>query len=279
MTHSIIGSISALLLPATCMGCAMRCSIPPLAGVPMCADCLAGLSGPAPRCGICAHRSLLAVCPRCRRNPPAFDRTIALADYKPPLDRIIHALKYRGELSLARGLGALLAGRLDPAATVGLDPAEQAAEVSGSAAHRHGQTLAFGNIGRCADDKPVLTAVPLAPGRLLERGFNQALEIARAVGRARGVRLVPGAIRRLRWEMPQARLSPDSRRTHTQDAFEADPRRVAGRAVWVVDDVITTGATLEAVAVALKRAGATSVTNLVIARTSVDHVQRRPGSA
>jgi ComF family protein len=219
---------------------------------------------------VCAHQCASGLCAGCRGRRPTFDRTIALADYRPPLDRIVHALKYRGELSIARGLGALLAGRIEPVAPIGTAPA--------SATQDWGPSEPAA-IGRRSDEIPLLTAVPLAPARLSERGFNQALEIARSVGRARGLRVDAAAIRRVRWEVPQARLDPDSRRAHAEGAFEADPLRVAGRAVWVVDDVITTGATLEAVAAALKRAGARSVTNLVIARTSVDHVQRRSGTA
>ena len=133
-----------------------------------------------------------------------------------------------------------------------------------------------------ADENPVLTAVPLAPARLRERGFNQALEIARSFGRVRGLRTDAAAIRRTRSGLPQAQLGPGSRRTNIAGAFEATPSRVAGRAIWVVDDVITTSATLHSVALALKHAGARSVTNLVIARTPMDHpndhVQRRSRS-
>lgn len=245
MPRPTIDSVLDLLLPAACAGCAMPCAARPIKGVAICTGCLAALGGPAPRCRVCAHRCMIGLCPGCREQRPSFDRTIVLADYRPPLDRIVHALKYRGELSIARVLGALLARQLDGEGSEG--------------------------------DTPVLTAVPLAPARLTERGFNQALEIARALGRARDLRVDAMAVRRIRWEMPQAQLGPDSRRAHTEGAFEADPARVAGRAVWVVDDVITTGATLEAVAAALKHAGARSVTNLIIARTPID-VQRRSGS-
>jgi ComF family protein len=248
----------------------MRCAERPRRDAAICASCLASLGGDSSRCRVCANHCASGLCAGCRRQRPAFDRTIVLADYRPPLDRIVHALKYRGELSIARGLGALLAGQIDPVAPIRTDPAPATSGWGPS------EPAA---IGGGSEEKPLLTAVPLAPARLSERGFNQALEIARAVGRARGVRVEATAIRRVRWEVPQARLAPDSRRTQTQGAFEADPLRVAGRAVWVVDDVITTGATLEACAAALKHAGARSVTNLVIARTPVDHVQRRSGPA
>lgn len=251
MPRSLIRPFFNLLLPPTCLGCAMRCIDPPLNGVPICAGCLASLRNPAARCAICAHASAHTTCPQCRTHPPSFDRTITLADYRPPLDRIIHALKYRAELSIARALGTLLSRRLD---------------------------LSTGLGGLHGTDRPLLTAVPLAGSRLLERGFNQALEIARALGRARGLTVRADAIRRIRPGPPQAQLGPDARRFNIADAFEAERAQVAGRAVWVVDDVITTGATLDAVALALKRASAASVTNLVIARTPIDHVQRGSGS-
>ena len=254
MARSLIGSLFDLLLPATCIGCAMRCAHPPLAGVAICAGCLASLRRPQARCAVCAHESASRYCARCHAAPPSFDRTIVLADYRAPLDRTIHALKYRAELSIARSLGTRLARRLE--ALEAFEP--------------------------LADENPVLTAVPLAPARLRERGFNQALEIARSFGRVRGLRTDAAAIRRTRSGLPQAQLGPGSRRTNIAGAFEATPSRVAGRAIWVVDDVITTSATLHSVALALKHAGARSVTNLVIARTPMDHpndhVQRRSRS-
>lgn len=168
------------------------------------------------------------------------------ADYRPPLDRAIHALKYRGELSIASTLGALLAPR-------GL--ALRAALGEGA----------------------LLTAVPLSPARLRERGFNQALEIARPIGRALSTRVAAGAVSRVRFAQAQARLRPGERSRNTRQAFEAHHHAVSGRAVIVVDDVMTTGATLAALAHALKDAGALSVTNLVVTRTPIDHVQRCPG--
>jgi len=255
MTRSLIGSLFDLLLPATCIACTMRCAHLPLAGVALCAGCLASLRRPRARCAVCAHESASSRCARCRAAPPSFDRTIVLADYRAPLDRTIHALKYRAELSIARSLGTLLAKHLE--ALEAFEP--------------------------LASENPILTAVPLAPARLRERGFNQALEIARSFGRARGLQTDAAAICRTRSGLPQAQLGPGSRLSNIAGAFEAMPSRVAGRAVWVVDDVITTSATLQAVALALKQAGARSVTNLVIARTPMDHpadhVQRRSRSA
>jgi ComF family protein len=168
------------------------------------------------------------------------------ADYRAPLDRAIHALKYRGELSIASTLGALLIP--------------------------HGLALCP-ELGEGA----LLTAVPLSPARLRERGFNQAIEIARPIGRALSRPVAAGALLRVRFAQAQARLGPGQRSLNTIQAFEACHRTVSGRAVIVVDDVMTTGATLTAIARALKDAGALSVTNLVVTRTPIDHVQRRTG--
>jgi len=214
----------------------------------LCRGCLEALPGRlaarCPRCGVRVERApghaecgaaapaFDAVCGRCRRAPPAFDRTVVLADYAPPIDRLIVALKFHGELALARPLGALLAARLH-------DEAVQPAEI--------------------------VTWVPLAPQRLAARGFDQARAIARAAVRGlAGVRAAP-LLRRGRETRPQSTLPFRQRLDNLAGAMHASGG--AGGCVIVVDDVMTSGATLQAAAHALKRAGARTVINLVAART------------
>lgn len=175
-------------------------------------------------------------CGDCLRTPPAFDRTVAAVDYVPPLDQLVLALKFGNRLELA----PLLAGML----------AEATRE-------------------QCGDDMPsLLIAVPLGQRRLVERGFNQALEIAKPLGRSLGVSVAARLARRVRETGAQSKLHPDERRSNVTNAFALrDDAGLAGLHVGVVDDVMTTGETLNALACALKQAGASRVTNLVFART------------
>jgi ComF family protein len=185
-------------------------------------------------CGIVADATAQAGrCAACARSQPAFDQTIVLADYAPPLDRLIVALKFRGELPLARSLGPALAERLR---------------------------------ARALRTPDLVVAVPLAPRRLARRGFNQSQAIARAVARPLGLPLSATLLRRERETQAQSTLALDARHANLADAFRCAPLRGAG-CVVVVDDVMTSGATLQATADALKAAGAGFVVNLVAART------------
>ena len=198
---------------------------------------LAGLRRlPAPRCVICALRlpeNLAADrCGRCVRSAPHFDATVALTDCAPPADRMIAALKFGGRLPLARAFGRLLAQR---------------AQV----------------VLREAD---AICPVPLAFERQAERGFNQAHEIARHCAAACGRRLRSDILLRTRHTAAQMALALAERKRNVRGAFIARGD-LAQAHIVVVDDVMTTGATLDEIAAALKRAGARWVSNLVVART------------
>lgn len=220
---------------------APRCALcATTAGDPFCAGCTADfLSFDEHRCRACALRLGPAagdLCGRCLRHPPAFDATLALADYAPPVDGLIVALKFGHRLEVAHAIGALLGRR----------------------------------IARCTPADALLTAVPLAFERQRDRGFNQALEIARTAARVSGRALLPHALLRVRHRPPQEGLTLDERRRNVRGAFAAARRaepQIAGRALVVVDDVMTSGSTLDEVARTLKRAGAATVTNAVAART------------
>lgn len=217
--------------PGICGGCLDEL---PGAGTIRCLRCGIGLGGaPAGRGGEPADPRGAAKCDRCLRTPPAFDQTIVLADYAPPLDRLIVALKFHGNLALARPLGALLAVRLKAQAI----------------------------------DRPDLLAwVPLAPQRLAGRGFDQAQAIARSAGRHPGSAAVASLLQRVRETRTQSTLPAAQRLDNLAGAIRAGAA-AAGRCVVVVDDVMTSGATLQAAAEALKAAGARCVINLVAART------------
>jgi len=119
--------------------------------------------------------------------------------------------------------------------------------------------------------RPVLVAsVPLSPSRQAERGFNQADLLARSLAMASGLRFRRRALRRIRETASQVGLSLKERRQNVRGAFEADHRLVTGREVLVVDDLMTTGATLDACAQALREAGAERVYALTLARTLLE---------
>ncbi len=204
----------------------------------ICRHCSGELPGSrAARCTVCAIALEVgaqpSVCAACARSRPAFDQTIALADYAPPLDRLILALKFRGELSLARALGPPLARRLRARA---LQPPE------------------------------LVVPVPLAAQRLAQRGFNQSLAIAAAVARPLGLPLAARLLHRERETRAQSTLALDDRQANLAGAFACAPLHDTG-CVVLVDDVMTSGATLHAAAEALKAAGARCVVALVAART------------
>jgi ComF family protein len=171
----------------------------------------------------------LAHCPRCRRAARFVDRARSVGNYDGTLRSIVHALKYEGRRSLAKPLAALM--------------------------RRHGADVLNG--AACT------IAVPLHPSRRRERGFNQAADLARHLN----LPLV-AALRRVRATATQTDLPAVERHRNVRDAFAATPktRGLRGAIVVLVDDVSTTGATLEACARALKGAGVAEVRALTAAR-------------
>jgi len=169
------------------------------------------------------------VCGACLDRPPRFDRVEAVFAYRYPVDALVHAYKYGGRLALARPLGEALAQRV-------------------------------------ARDVDVIVPMPLARGRLAERGFNQALEIARVIAAGTGIRLLPGACRKVADTPPQAVLPWKERAKNVRRAFVCDAD-LEGRRVAVVDDVLTTGATLNELARVMRKAGAVEIRGWVVART------------
>ncbi|WP_174990393.1 ComF family protein [Pandoraea captiosa] len=174
------------------------------------------------------------------RHPPAFDATLTLADYVTPLDSLMIRLKYHGALPLAREFGERLGDAI---------------------ASHHGDDSAHADA-----TAPLLVPVPLAPSRLASRGFNQAWELTRVASRRAHLPASASMLHRERTTAAQRRLSRDERRRNLRGVFVADAR-VRGRHVVLIDDVMTTGATCDAAAAALKRAGAAHVLAAVALRT------------
>ena len=210
------------------------------------------------RCSCCAlplpgNTLAPARCAQCLRQPPAFDATIVTSDYTAPIDQLVLELKFGGRLALA----ALFAERLHAAMVAAVSATSDA-------------NCTVSENGAVFPLPQCLTAVPLGAERLQQRGFNQALEIARPLAAALGVSLAPRMLVRCRETAAQARLSPVERRQNLRGAFILAPQwvtKVRGCHVGVVDDVMTTGQTLNEIAATLKRYGAIRVTNLVFART------------
>ncbi|WP_371875714.1 ComF family protein [Duganella dendranthematis] len=153
------------------------------------------------------------------------------------------------------------AGRSAGAATEIRPPSGAGAAVRPAAARRR---AGRGSIALPA----LLCSVPLGPRRLAGRGYNQALEIARPLARGLGIALAPQLLHRVRETAAQSSVAPERRQQNIAGAFAVpDAALVAGRHIGVVDDVMTSGRTLNEVAATLKRHGAARVSNFVFART------------
>ena len=227
MKDSTLKTVANLVFGGTCFLC--RGSSREV----LCEDCERELPRLAqPRCPRCALASPLgAVCGRCLAEAPRYDATVAALAYEFPADALIHALKFRGELALAPLLSGLLLREIG----------------SGASAH-------------------LVIPVPLSAARLRERGYNQALELARPIAAALRSPLDFGVCERTREAPPQTDLPWAERARNVRGAFRCT-RALPGASVAVVDDVMTTGATLDEIAGTLKAAGAARVVNWVVART------------
>jgi len=170
-------------------------------------------------------------CGECLANPPAYDDVLSAFDYRFPIDRLVGRFKFSADLAAGGYLGQALAVR---------------------ATH--------------APRPDLLLASPASAQRLQERGFNPALVLARAVGRELGIPVHARALAKIRHTPPQAGLDRADRRRNLRGAF-AVRGQIDGLHVAVVDDVMTTGSTLSAIAQVLREAGASRVSGWVAART------------
>jgi ComF family protein len=199
----------------------------------LCAGCHADLPELRESCPRCALPSRGGVpCGACLARPPHFDCTVAVWRYDFPCDLLVQALKYRARLPLAAFFGRALSAHIE----------------------------------RSAD---IVVPMPLHRSRLAERGFNHAAEIAREIAVRTGHAVTTAGVRRVRQTTPQTQLPFGERAANVRGAFvcAADVRH---KRVAVVDDVMTTGTTLDEVARVLKAAGAAAVDNWVVARTLLD---------
>ncbi|MDE2401527.1 MAG: ComF family protein [Burkholderiales bacterium] len=178
-------------------------------------------------------------CLACEDYPPEFDRAIAAVDYSAPWSELIARFKFQGDSALAKPLAALIASRL-----------------SGHPKKRGQPQL--------------IIPTPLSSTRLRERGYNQCGLLAQQLSRRLNTPTLPFALRRVKDTPRMMTLQADERRQQIRNAFEVSTeyrRQLAGRHVAVVDDVLTTGATVNEITQTLKNAGVRSVAVWVIART------------
>ncbi|MGD8388838.1 MAG: ComF family protein [Desulfobacteraceae bacterium] len=231
-----------LLFPPRCAACDRF--LAPEEGHGVCAVCRSEfLEVKSPLCIQCGVPLITGppedrLCEACLRKPPAYEVCRAVFVYQGPLLQVIHRFKYAGKARLADILGPWLGGLARKCLPEGMNA--------------------------------LVMPVPLSPRRLRERGFNQSLLLARHVAKEKGLPVDFLSLRRVRDTPPQAALGRDARRTNVRAAFAVtDPGGVKERDIVLVDDVSTTGSTLDACSRALLRAGARRVFCLVLARAPV----------
>lgn len=221
------GKLLDALLPQECLLCSVASGSQLL-----CDDCSAELPrlphAACPRCGVPTPTG--ETCGRCQRHPPHFDALVAALPYAFPVDRMLQHLKYGHHLSLAAWFGERLAAA--------------------------SETL----------QADTVIPLPLHPRRMAERGFNQAIEIARPLARRLRLPLATDLCERIRETSPQEGLTLLQRRRNLRNVF-ACRSDLSGRRILLVDDVVTTGASVGECARTLKLHGAAHVTVVAAART------------
>lgn len=213
--------------------CCLLCRTPLTDGL-LCSGCERELPWNTPACPSCALlQSSASICGRCQQRPPPFDAAWAAFRFATPIRQSILSLKYHAGFMQARWLGETMAAQL----------AQRAATLP-----------------------DLLLPVPLHPGRLRRRGYNQALELTRVLAHRLAIDCDPRAACRLRATADQIGQSAAARRRNLRGVFSVAPR-VAGRRVALVDDVMTTGSTLAELTRCCRKAGAASIEVWVAART------------
>jgi ComF family protein len=214
------------LLPRSCLLCGADSS-----NHLLCPDCTKDLPPlPKYRCPQCSEQTTHGErCGACLKDPPAFEHSYAIFCYEFPVDRIIHAYKYGHQLAVGNWAAEFIA--------------QQVAN----------------------NTYDLLIPMPLHPDRLCERGFNQAAEIARRISLNTGQQLTTETLTRSRATKPQAELPMKERSRNVRGAFECNTD-LNGKRVLLIDDVMTTGATLREASRILKLHGASYIDVAVLAR-------------
>jgi len=225
--YRFTGQFLNLLFPPRCVGCRQ-------AGSWLCAECMSQISWVEfPVCACCGGRPLAdGLCERCHTSPLQIEAIHSVAYFEGVLREAVHCLKYSGRTVLAEPLGDLMATYwMEHSVPVDL-----------------------------------VVPVPLHAARLRERGYNQAALLAREMARRDGLALDERVLIRWRATAPQVELDAGQRKENVHAAFRCASDKLADKRILLVDDVCTTGATLEACALALYERGARSVQALTLAR-------------
>jgi ComF family protein len=243
MLKAFLSAALDFVFPPRCHVC--REFIPDAGELHICPACCQRMPMIAtPLCVVCGMPFLGAgdnhVCGRCITTHPRFDAARAALAYEGAGRDLIHAFKYRNKTHLRRPLGLLMLQQLS-----GFMP---------------------------AGSHDLIMPVPLHRRKISSRGFNQALLLGEILARRLATPLDRHSLRRIRWTEPQVALSADDRRANVKGAFAVhSPHMVDGRRVLLVDDVYTTGCTVDECARTLKAAGAARVTVVTAARALAQH--------
>lgn len=225
-----------LTIPGLCWLCRMPLACP---GWGICSRCSAALPNPpacCPRCGLPAAEGVL-LCGRCIQNPPPWDRLLFVTDYCPPLNGLVHRLKFADTTALAPALARLMLLKARLAIRAGLLP-----------------------------QPDTLVSVPLHARRAWRRGFNQSALLAAPLARWLQCDYHAGSVSRIRATANQHQLSARLRRGNLKGAFRVE-FSAAGRHMVIVDDVVTTGSTVAEIARLLKQQGAATIQVWCLCRT------------
>lgn len=235
MVNNWLNSILSWSLTSSCQLCG---SLQVSGHTDLCSACyeaLPWLSSACPRCANPLPATGGLLCGQCQQAPPVFTNSLALFRYEPPLDRLIQDLKFHGQLRYARLLGTLMAEHL-------------------------------GQLSQLPD---CIIPVPLHRRRLRERGFNQALELARPIARQLDINIDTRHCQRVRYTHGQADLPLARRQANVRRAFRVD-RQPGWRHVAIIDDVMTSGQTVNALARAIQQAGVETISVWCCCRATLE---------
>lgn len=242
MLKSLLSGLFDLVFPNNCILCKRHLKTPPAQG-PLCLSChgLIEFNKPpfCPKCSRHLNREGQdLLCSECRRARYHFDRAWAVTFYNDTMKRLIHQFKYGNKTALRFTFAQLILSFVD--------------------------TYRIG-----LNDFDLVVPVPLHPARFRERGYNQAYLLATALEKAWDMNLSRSAVTRSRHTTNQAMLPEKERWTNIQGAFKImASHKIDGKSILIIDDLMTTGATISEIALCLKNAGAQKVTALTLAIAS-----------